>query len=54
VAQKCHCIEPHHPRLSIARQCALLGLPPASYYRGLGGGEETAENLQLMRLIDEE
>jgi putative transposase len=26
----------------------------ASYYRGLGGGEETAENLELMRLIDEE
>jgi putative transposase len=54
VAQKCCCIEPSHPRLSIARQCALLGLPRASYYRGLGGGEETAENLQLMRLIDEE
>jgi putative transposase len=54
VAQKCCCIETSHPRLSIARQCALLGLPRASYYRGLGGGEETAENLQLMRLIDEE
>lgn len=54
MAQKCCCIEPSHPRLSIARQCALLGLPRASYYRGLGGGEETAENLQLMRLIDEE
>lgn len=54
MAQKCQCIEPSHPRLSIARQCALLGLPRASYYRGLGGGEETAENLQLMRLIDEE
>ena len=54
MAQKCCCIEPSHPRLSIARQCALLGLPRASYYRGLGGGEETAENLELMRLIDEE
>jgi transposase-like protein len=26
VAEKCRCIEPSHRRLSIARQCALLGL----------------------------
>ena len=36
------------------RQCELIGLPRASYYRGGALGEETAENLELMRLIDEE
>ena len=36
------------------RQCELIGLPRASYYRGGAAGEETAENLELMRLIDEE
>ena len=54
MAEKCRCIEPDHPRLSIVRQCELIGLPRASYYRGGALGEETRENLQLMRLIDEE
>lgn len=54
VAEKRRCIEPNHPRLSIARQCELIGLPRASYYRDAAGAEETAENLALMRLIDEE
>jgi putative transposase len=37
--------------LSVARQCELLDLPRSSwYYQPLG---ETAENLQLMRAIDE-
>ena len=36
------------------RQCKLIGLPRASYYRGGTLGEETQENLELMRLIDEE
>lgn len=35
------------------RQCELIGLPRASYYRQASEGE-TAENLELMRLIDEE
>ena len=43
-------IEPGHPELSVARQCALLDLPRASYYFTPAG--ETAENLALMRLID--
>ncbi len=51
---KRQCIEPDHPQLSIQRQCELLGLSRASYYRGAPVGEETAENLELMRLIDEE
>jgi len=54
VAEKCQCIEPDHPSLSIKRQCELIGLVRASYYRDTAGGEETAENLELMRLIDEE
>ena len=38
--------------LSIRRQCELLGLPRSTlYYRGVGGSQE---NLQLMRLIDEQ
>ena len=51
---KRQCIEPVHPQLSIQRQCELIGLSRASYYRGAPVGEETAENLELMRLIDEE
>jgi putative transposase len=38
--------------LSVRRQCALLGLSRSSLYYEPGG--ETAENLRLMRLIDEQ
>jgi putative transposase len=45
-------IEPAHPQSSIARQCALLGVSRApSYYQGTG---ERAENLQVMRRLDEQ
>lgn len=44
-------IEPKHPKLSVSRQCALLELPRASYYRQ--PQPESDKNLQLMRLIDE-
>ncbi|QDU95582.1 Integrase core domain protein [Lignipirellula cremea] len=37
--------------MSVRRQCELLGLPRSSYY--LPVGVETAENLRLMRRIDE-
>lgn len=47
-------IEPGHDTLSIARQCELMGLNRTSYYRSAEGVMETAENLELMRLIDEE
>jgi putative transposase len=41
-----------HEELSIRRQCELLGLNRATlYYRGVG---ESEENLELMRLIDEQ
>ena len=45
-------IEPDHPRLSIVRQCELLSVTRSSYYYQPKG--ETALNLELMRLIDEQ
>ena len=45
-------IETAHPDLSVRRQCELLGLCRSSlYYEPV---PETAENLRLMRLIDQE
>jgi putative transposase len=45
-------IDVGHPALSVRRQCELLGLNRSSlYYEPVG---ETAENLRLMRLIDEQ
>jgi putative transposase len=43
-------IELNHPKLSIRRQCELLGLNRSSFYSQPAG--ETALNLTLMRLID--
>ncbi len=41
-----------HPDLSIRRQCELLGVNRAGlYYQPRG---ESEENLQLMRLLDEQ
>lgn len=45
-------VEPVHPRLSVARQCELLGLSRASWYYQPAG--ESVENLALMRLLDEQ
>jgi putative transposase len=45
-------IEPAHSQISIVRQCELLGLPRATYYYHAQG--ESPENLQLMRLLDEQ
>lgn len=48
-------IEPNHDKLPVSRQCELLNLSRSSYYRWLGGSQgESAENLALMNLIDEE
>jgi len=47
-------IEPCHTNLSIQRQCELLNLPRGSYYRGAHEKQESKENLEFMRLIDEE
>jgi putative transposase len=44
-------IETEHPPLSVRRQCELVGLNRAPFYRQPRG--ETPTNLELMRLIDE-
>jgi putative transposase len=45
-------LEPGHTQLSLRRQCALWGLARASrYYQAV---PERAEDLQLMRLLDEQ
>lgn len=56
VKEKKRMIDSAHPEISIARQCELIQLSRASYYRteDLGLVIETPENLELMRLIDEE
>ena len=45
-------MEPEHPRLSVARQCALLGLTRSSYYYAAVAA--APENLTLLRLLDEQ
>jgi putative transposase len=50
--QKRHLLEPGHDQISLRRQCQLLDLHRSGfYYRPVG---ESAENLQLMRLLDEQ
>lgn len=45
-------IEPAHPQVSVARQCALVGLPRSSwYYQPV---PVDAETLQVLRLLDEQ
>lgn len=45
-------IEPAYESISIVRQCELVGLARSSYY--YQGAGESAENLHLMRLLDEQ
>ena len=45
-------VEPEHDRLSVARQCELLGMSRASYYYEPWQWDETA--LEVMRALDEE
>ena len=44
--------KPAHPQSSLARQGDLVGLPRATYYYHTQG--ESAENLTLMRLLDQQ
>ena len=51
-AQKRLLVDVEHPKISVARQCHLLGLSHSSfYYRPV---PVSAESLALMRLLDEE
>src|SRR5437773_12320787 len=45
-------IEPGHSALSVRRQCELVGLSRSSWYYECA--TESADNLRLMRRIDEE
>lgn len=45
-------IEPDHPRLTIRRQCELVGISRSAFYAPAAA--ETSLNLSLMRLIDEQ
>jgi putative transposase len=45
-------IEPAHPDLSLRQQCELLGLNRSTWYYQPAG--ESADHLELMRLIDEQ
>jgi putative transposase len=45
-------IEPKHKKISISRQCDLIGLPRASYYYAPKGDD--GYNQQMMNLIDEQ
>ena len=45
-------MERDHPEISMRRQCALLGVNRAGLYYQAAG--ESEENLQLMRLLDEQ
>ena len=54
IKEKKHRIQQKHPELSIQRQCDLTGLSRSSYYREGVAGQETSENLEIMRIIDKE
>jgi putative transposase len=45
-------VEPKHPKISIARQCELLGLNRSSFY--YRESAENEEDVRLMRVIDEQ
>ena len=54
VSEKVKCIKGRNKTLSISRQYELLQLPLSSYYRPRSSLAEGPDNLELMRLIDEE
>ena len=54
VSEKVKYIEGRNKTLSISRQCELLQLPRSSYYRPRLSLAEGPDNLELMRLIDED
>ena len=47
-------IQPMHPQLSVQQQCELIGLSRSSYYREGVVDQEKSENLEIMKIIDNE
>ena len=45
-------VDPHHPNLSVSRQCRLVGVPRSSFY--FKPQPVKPEDLELMRMIDEQ
>ena len=54
IDDKRRCIEPDHPEMSVQRQCELIGLNRSIWYYQASPAQESAVNLNLMRLIDEQ
>ncbi|KEQ13671.1 hypothetical protein GZ77_15310 [Endozoicomonas montiporae] len=54
IDDKRRCIDPDHSKISIQRQCELVGLSRSSWYYQASPALESPENLNLMRLIDEQ
>ena len=54
INDKRRCIEPDHPEIGVQRQCELIGLNRSSWYYQASPAQESAVNLNLMRLIDEQ
>ena len=54
VSEKVKCIDGNDKELCISRQCELMQLPRSSFYRPRDSHIESSDNLELMRLIDEE
>ena len=52
IEEKKQRIQSAHPKLSIQKQCELIGLSRSSYYREGLLGQEKPENLEIMKLID--
>jgi putative transposase len=50
IEQRRRLIDQPHPKLSIRRQCELLGLNRLTFY--YRPASESEENLHLMRLLD--
>ena len=50
IEEKKQHVQPAHSKLSIQRQCELIGLPRSSYYREGLEGQEKPENLEIMKI----
>ena len=53
-SEKIKCMDGNEKDLSISRQCGSLQLPRPSYHRPKASYFESAENVEFMKIIDEE